>query len=1063
MTGNSIKKAVPALLAVAALSARGASLDADALRAAALGADWGGPTGGVRRVLGTDGKFESGAVYVADRRLYEFSHDKAPVRSCPATFVKGHHFPRPVAFHLKGLRNVTLDFAGATVLLRGKVQPFLLEDCENVTVKNVSVRYDRSPFTQGTVRSCTDRELTLEVGAAFPIRVDGTDLFFTSEHWTDGPVNTRPCFMQFFEKGTRKGAGLALAFFAGKLDIDKSVPWANSSIRFTPRMEGGNLVLTSDRSLKPWAGGMRSGNAAVIGHAKRDFSNCEMAECRNVRIENYRILNGVGMGIFPFHCRNVLLDGVRMTCDAESPTVVANAADGIHAFACSGDFVVRGCTVEGTIDDALNVHGNYYTVESAKGDEIVAYTRLEPEGTTAIYRPGDRIAVCRGFTLDRTAEYVIRATRPVDEKHVAFTLDRAVGDHAANDLIENLSAQCRLLIVNSRFGKANTHLRLQTRGGVLIDGCETELPFWLTGDSTYWFESSPCDSVVVRNTRFVGGRGVVRSCPEYRPSPAHPHYHGDLLLANCTFDVEAAVQAHGLRSVTVNGCRTSSGRPVKVDRGNCPSVAFDVPELLLSSCPEPGPEGVRLPLVGRLRPRTAPDPRDDQWMIGCEVLDRDFAKFSAYRDYLPLLGIRSIRLQGGWAKCEREKGKYDFGWLDEPVDFALAHGLNPVLETDYGNPLYKGGGGRDLAAGFPYGEEGLAAWDRWVDALSRHFKGRVRDWAMWNEPDIGNPADTAAVGGRHTPEKIAAFNARTAKIIRRNIPDARIAGLSLATNDPKFNEDCHKAFGPDIGLFWRFIYHGYAPAPESSYDNVEALKRLCAQYAPHATLWQGENGAPSEMPGDGLALNHIAWSETSQAKWDMRRMLGDYVREIPSSVFTICDYFHPGRGIGSYGLLRADAAKDVIAVKRAYHAVRNVATVFDSSVERVTRKVSSPERPLQLWEFRRRGKPLFVFWTTGAWRRDGREWKMDYVRPHDDCRTRPAIVEWEGRAFANPVWVDLLTGGIYEFPAAKMLPRAGGVTFVDVPVYDSPCLLTERDALDESPVESASYPGCGRN
>ena len=79
------------------------------------------------------------------------------------------------------------------------------------------------------------------------------------------------------------------------------------------------------------------------------------------------------------------------------------------------------------------------------------------------------------------------------------------------------------------------------------------------------------------------------------------------------------------------------------------------------------------------------------------------------------------------------------------------------METDYGNPIYKGGGGRDLAAGFPYGDEGLSAWDRWVDALSKHFKGRVRDWAMWNEPDIGNPADTDAVGGHHTPEKIAAF------------------------------------------------------------------------------------------------------------------------------------------------------------------------------------------------------------------------------------------------------------------------------------------------------------------
>lgn len=472
--------------------------------------------------------------------------------------------------------------------------------------------------------------------------------------------------------------------------------------------------------------------------------------------------------------------------------------------------------------------------------------------------------------------------------------------------------------------------------------------------------------------------------------------------------------------------------------------------LILSSTVPPPRPGLSLPQLGWLTPRTSPDPKDDQWMIGCEVLDRDFAKFAAYKDYLPQLGIRSIRLQGGWAKCEREKGKYDFAWLDEPVDIALSHGLNPVLETDYGNPLYKGGGGRDLAAGFPYGDEGLAAWDRWVDALSKHFAGRVRDWAMWNEPDIGNPADTDAVGGHHTPEAIASFNVRTAKIIRRNISGARIAGLSLATNDPKFHEACYKAFGSDIGLFWRFIYHGYVPAPESSYANVMALKAICAKYAPHAALWQGENGAPSEMPGDGLALNHIAWSEVTQAKWDLRRMLGDFVHGVPSSVFTICDYFHPGRGIGSYGLLRADSNRDVIGVKQAFWAVRNVVTVFDSELVRVPRRVSSPERTLWLHEYARRGHPLFVFWTCGGYEETPKGWKMVYRRPSDCNATRPAVIEHPDAPMKEPVWVDLRTGAVHEVPRENVLRRAGGTTYVGIPVYDSPCLLTERAAFGDN-------------
>ena len=139
------------------------------------------------------------------------------------------------------------------------------------------------------------------------------------------------------------------------------------------------------------------------------------------------------------------------------------------------------------------------------------------------------------------------------------------------------------------------------------------------------------------------------------------------------------------------------------------------------------PLRVSMKRVGTLAPRGVKDIRSSNWTLGCEVLDRDFAKFDEYKRFLAPLGIKKIRLQAGWAKCERVKGVYDFSWLDHQVDYALAQGIAPMLETGYGNPVYPGGGGWDLAGGFPTSEEGLAGWDAWVDALSKHFATRVRD------------------------------------------------------------------------------------------------------------------------------------------------------------------------------------------------------------------------------------------------------------------------------------------------------------------------------------------------
>ena len=225
--------------------------------------------------------------------------------------------------------------------------------------------------------------------------------------------------------------------------------------------------------------------------------------------------------------------------------------------------------------------------------------------------------------------------------------------------------------------------------------------------------------------------------------------------------------------------------------------------------PSVAPDRVKAPLtvdlerIGTLRPRTAAEIGEAGWMVGCECLDRDFADFKAYREFLPPLGIRMIRLQSGWAKCEKARGKYDFAWLDEIVDWAKAHGLECMLETCYGNPLYKNGGNEALMGStFPSGET-LVAWDRWVEALVLHFKDRVTDFEMWNESNNVK---------ENTPRAIAEHNAHTAISVENPIafPPFRFLIISsIPTNAPEriksiflvltYINGCSGCFLPTIG------------------------------------------------------------------------------------------------------------------------------------------------------------------------------------------------------------------------------------------------------------------------
>ena len=496
--------------------------------------------------------------------------------------------------------------------------------------------------------------------------------------------------------------------------------------------------------------------------------------------------------------------------------------------------------------------------------------------------------------------------------------------------------------------------------------------------------------------------------------------------------------------------------------GLAASVAMGTPPLIKTGSDRNATQlQVQLKKIGCLRPKSVKEVGDSNFTIDGAPVDRDFVDFDKYRDYLEPLGVNKIRILTGWAKSEKVKGKVDVAWLDHIVDWCLAHDINPLLELSYGNPIYPGAGGAGLSDGIPNTPAGLKEWDRWVDFLANHFKGRVKEWAMWNEPD--NKVNNVMI---NTPDMIAAFNVRSAKILRKHMPDCRIHALSLATSLPERLEQCIKPMGEDVKLFDTFIYHGYRSNPDGTYDTDAARKAVIAKYAPHAKLRQGENGAPSEFLAT-LAMSRRPWSELSQAKWDLRRALGDLGHDLESGLFCIVDinYAPPTFEVpfcNRKGYLRLNSRNDIIQVKRAYYAIQNMVSVFNSNLVRVPeKKVSVTDPSVALFEYQtRKGEPLFVFWYKGkvicTSRKGGVRTEYDAVidndpengKPGDSLTTREHIFEWGGRLLENPVWVDLITGWVYEIPAENQIQHADGITFVRIPAYDSPCFVTEREALD---------------
>ncbi|QBE67016.1 hypothetical protein EWM63_01925 [Pseudoduganella lutea] len=464
--------------------------------------------------------------------------------------------------------------------------------------------------------------------------------------------------------------------------------------------------------------------------------------------------------------------------------------------------------------------------------------------------------------------------------------------------------------------------------------------------------------------------------------------------------------------------------------------------------------------IGDVAPRPAHAGTRNNWLLGCETLDRDFASYDAYKDYLVPLGIRRLRLQAGWAKTEKKPGEYDWAWLDHIVDDATSRGLAPWLQLAYGNAIYPGGGGTNLAAGVPDSPQALAAWDRWVTALVTRYRDRVTDWEVWNEPNFGDNT-------YNTPESFAALSARSAAIIRRLQPKAKISGLALGHIDYDYAERFFQALHAkrQLALFDNITYHDYVYNPDQHYPKVEKLRAILHKYAPGMPLRQGENGAPS-VPYSGGALGDWAWSEIAQAKWATRRMLGDLGHDIESSVFTIIEIAYtngPINTLNTKGLIKSDASKRALRPKAAYRAVQTVVAIFDDQLARLPdighvhndklvpqdpRKVlmtASTDRTVAAYGYRHKasGKDAYTLWLAD-------------VIPGSDLARKSYRIGLANARFEQPVYVDVISGKVYDIPASEWHVKDGRTVFTNIPLFDGPVVIADKSLV---PLAAASPAG----
>jgi len=472
--------------------------------------------------------------------------------------------------------------------------------------------------------------------------------------------------------------------------------------------------------------------------------------------------------------------------------------------------------------------------------------------------------------------------------------------------------------------------------------------------------------------------------------------------------------------------------------------------------------------MGQIAPRHAREIEASHWSVGAETMDRDYTIYTNWREYLGPLGVKGARIQSGWAKTETEPGVYDWRWLDEMIPDMADQGVRPWVCLSYGNPVYPEGGTASHKSPMPKGEA-LKAWDTFVRTFVQRYGEYVNEWEIWNEPFFSN---------RISLPDYVALAIRTAGVIRATQPDAKIFVGSHTIHDLCRAPEVLRRIDRAGKLEWfdAVTYHPYAFNPDDVFIGVEQLRREIAEISPRISLFQGECGCPSALAtygalgGEGEGAAEVDWSEVVQAKWLLRRMLGDLAHGIRSSYFGIVDMRYVVNGekrMNTKGLIAMHDDKTVDRPKLGYRAVQHLTAIFDNTLQRATdiRVTVTPDagdsREISAYAFRRTdGKGLVAaLWRSGpanpaltlanfsAVRPKGEGVKVSEGTPTNGFRTAGCEVALTGADVVDPVYVDMISGAVCAIAPSCIQRTEHGMAFSNIPVGDWPVLIADRESF----------------
>ncbi len=442
----------------------------------------------------------SGDHVVFERGIYHFHPESAEqLWLYPSNNTGGR---KQVVFVFRDLKNIVVDGCGSTFVFYGRAFPFAFLHCQNVKVQNLTVT-TRYPWAVSfDVQEKDDKGFRVRLGRETDYRID---------------PRCNVCFFLGGDSLDSKAGRISMHALDGFLVNYLMTPDAvGNKDEFPARFVGVRATDCGNHEVRfsyygdahPKSGELpyRVGQPVVLNLAEKRLSVAFFFDgCKGVKVRHLSVNRFGGMAFVAQRSGDISYRQVRVMPVKGEPVSVT--ADVFQCINCYGRVTIEQCQVGYSLDDAVNVHGDYLVVTAAYGHKLQLRAMHLQQENFFPYRPGDRLEFTEPHSrrvVGRARVTDLSAGDSTDSYRCTLTVDTLVDGIARGTLVENLSLCPDITLSDNVF----THfpgIRLSGRGRIRyehnnVSHCMSALEAYDLAE--YWYESGRCSDILIQDNHF---------------------------------------------------------------------------------------------------------------------------------------------------------------------------------------------------------------------------------------------------------------------------------------------------------------------------------------------------------------------------------------------------------------------------------------------------------------------------------------------------------------------------------------------------------------------------------